>query len=68
MLTLKVAGMTRGHCVAAVSAAVSAVPGAGEVGVDLATGVVRAGGWPDLAAVQAAIADEGYEVVGAAEG
>ena len=68
MLTLKVSGMTCGHCVAAVSAAVSAVAGAGEVSVDLATGVVRAEGRPDRAAVRTAIADEGYEVVDAAEG
>ncbi len=67
MLTLKVAGMTCGHCVAAVSAAVSAVPGAGEVSADLITGVVRAEGRPDLAAVRTAVADEGYEVVDAAE-
>ena len=67
MLTLKVAGMTCGHCVAAVSAAVSAVPGAGKVSVDLATGVVRAEGRPDQEAVRAAVAGEGYEVVDAAE-
>ena len=68
MLTVRVAGMTCGHCTAAVGAAVSAVPGAGKVDVDLVTGVVRAEGRPDLAAVQAAIAGEGYEVVDAAEG
>ena len=68
MLTLEVAGMTCGHCVAAVSNAVAAVPGAGEVSVDLASGVVRAGGHPDEAAVRAAIADEGYEVLEARNG
>ena len=65
MLTLEVAGMTCGHCVAAVSGAVAGVPGAGEVSVDLAAGIVRAGGRPDEAAVRAAIAGEGYEVLSA---
>lgn len=68
MLTLEVAGMTCGHCAAAVGNAVAAVPGAGEVSVDLAAGVVRASGRPDEAAVRAAIADEGYDVLGAVAG
>ena len=68
MLTLEVAGMTCAHCVAAVSNAVAAVPGAGAVSIDLATGVVRADGHPDEAVVRAAIADEGYEVLSAVAG
>lgn len=68
MLTLEVAGMTCAHCVAAVSNAVAAVPGVGEVSVDLKTGIVRTGGTPDEAAVRAAIAEEGYEVVSAVAG
>ena len=62
MLNLKVAGMTCGHCVSAVSRAVGAVPGAGEVAVDLHRGEVTVGGDPDPAAVRAAIVEEGYEV------
>lgn len=67
MLVLEVAGMTCGHCVAAVRAAVAAVPGAGDVVVDLDTGVVRASGSPDEAAVRTAVAGEGYEVVRSAQ-
>ena len=62
MLSLKVSGMTCGHCVAAVSKAVGAVPGAGEVAVDLDRGQVTVQGNPDPGAVRDAIAEEGYEV------
>ena len=68
MLTLEVAGMTCGHCATAVGHAVAAVPGAGEVSVNLARGVVRADGQPDEAAVRAAIDAEGYKVVSAVAG
>lgn len=68
MLTLEVAGMTCGHCATAVGNAVAAVPGAGKVSVDLAAGIVRASGTPDEAAVRAAIADEGYDVLSIAAG
>jgi len=62
MLNLKVSGMTCGHCVSAVSRAVKAVPGAGDVVVDLRGGAVQVGGTPDPAAVRDAISAEGYEV------
>ena len=62
MIQLKVAGMTCGHCVAAVRQAVGGVPGARDVTVDLARGEVSVGGEPDIGAVRAAIAEEGYEV------
>ena len=62
MLTLNVTGMTCGHCVKAVTAAVRAVPGAGEVAVDLKHGTVSVQGSPDASAVRAAIAEEGYDV------
>ena len=62
MLNLKVSGMTCGHCVSAVKRAVRAVPGAGEVAVDLARGEVSVDGDPDPGAVRAAITEEGYEV------
>ncbi len=62
MMTLNVTGMTCDHCVKAVTQAVSAIPGAGAVVVDLDRGTVAVQGAPDVAAVRAAIVDEGYEV------
>ena len=62
MLQLKVTGMTCGHCVAAVTRALRAVPSAGEVQVDLDRGAVTVGGAPDPVAVRAAIEAEGYTV------
>jgi copper chaperone len=62
MLNLHVVGMTCEHCVHAVTRAVRSVPGAGEVTVDLVSGAVSVQGAPDVAAVRAAIEDEGYEV------
>ena len=62
MLRLSVSGMSCDHCVAAVTRAVRAVPGAAHVQVDLAGGEVTVGGDPDPAAVRAAIEDEGYGV------
>ncbi len=61
-LTLNVTGMTCDHCVKAVTHAVRAIPGAGAVVVDLARGTVAVQGTPDVAAVRAAIAEEGYDV------
>ncbi|MDQ2803452.1 MAG: cation transporter [Pseudomonadota bacterium] len=65
MLNLKVSGMTCGHCVAAVSKAVRAVPKVENVTVDLARGEVAVTGNPDPGAVRAAITEEGYEVLAA---
>ncbi len=62
MLTLTVTGMTCGHCVKAVTKAVRAVPGAGEVAVDLDRGIVTVQGTPDADAVRAAIVEEGYAI------
>jgi copper chaperone len=62
MLQLKVSGMTCGHCVAAITKAVQAVPSAGAVRVDLEHGDVMVEGEPDRAAVRAAIEAEGYTV------
>ncbi|MHB1304728.1 MAG: cation transporter [Acidiphilium sp.] len=62
MLTLKVSGMTCGHCVAAVTKAVNAVPMVEGVKVDLERGEVTVAGHPDAAAVRDAIVEEGYEV------
>lgn len=62
MLTLKVEGMSCGHCVRAVTEAVQEVaPGAG-VHVDLATGLVRVDGPAAPEAVARAIEDAGYRV------
>jgi copper chaperone len=63
VLQLKVSGMTCGHCVSAVTRAVSAVPAVEEVSVDLQRGEVSVRGTPDERAVRAAIIEEGYEVV-----
>ncbi len=61
MMIVNVTGMTCGHCVAAVTRAVSALPGVQKVAVDLAAGKVTVEGSPDRAAIQRAIAEEGYE-------
>jgi copper chaperone CopZ len=57
-----VEGMSCGHCVAAVSEEVGAVPGVGAVDVDLAAGrvSVRGEGFAD-GAVLAAVEEAGYE-------
>ena len=62
MLSMKVSGMTCGHCVSAVTKAVKAVPGADDVSVDLKNGHVTVTGNPDPGAVRRAIFEEGYEV------
>ena len=60
-----VAGMTCGQCAGAVSAEVGDVPGVSKVRVDLASGAVSvtSDGPLDDAAVRAAVAEAGYEVV-----
>jgi len=60
-----VAGMTCRHCVASVEEEVGEVAGVSAVSVDLASGrlVVSGPGFTD-AAVGAAVAEAGYEVVG----
>jgi copper chaperone len=61
-LVLEVSGMTCGHCVSAITSAVSALPGVTGVDVDLEAGSVRVEGTPDAASVTAAIEDAGYDV------
>ncbi|SBS77515.1 putative copper ion binding protein [uncultured Mycobacterium sp.] len=61
--TYKVQGMTCGHCVSTVKAAVASVPGAQDVEVDLATGTVTVTGAPSEQAVAQAISEAGYDVV-----
>jgi copper chaperone len=61
MVKLQVSGMTCGHCVAAVTRAVEALPGVQSVSVDRESGQVVVEGSPDKAALLAAITNEGYE-------
>lgn len=62
--TWTVTGMTCGHCVSSVTEEVSAVPGAREITVDLATGLLTVSSDEPLddAAVRAAVEEAGYEV------
>ena len=62
--TWTVTGMTCGHCVASVTEEVSAVPGAQDVTVDLATGLLTVDSPEPLddAAVRAAVEEAGYRV------
>jgi copper chaperone len=64
MLKLKVEGMTCGHCVGAVTAAVREIVPDAEVNVSLASGDVTVASEHVIPAekVAAAIADEGYNV------
>jgi copper chaperone len=61
-----VVGMTCGHCVSSVTEEVSQVPGVTDVDVDLATGglTVTSDAPVDDTAIQAAVEEAGYSVVG----
>ncbi len=63
--TYKVAGMTCGHCVSSVTAAISGLDGVEHVDVDLGAGVVRVKAMHGLerAVLAAAIDDAGFELV-----
>jgi copper chaperone len=65
-MVLEVHGMSCGHCVSAITAALSTLPGVAGVDVDLGGGTVRVSGAPDAALVTAAIEDAGYDVASAA--
>jgi copper ion binding protein len=65
-MVLEVRGMSCGHCVSAITSAVSALPGVAGVDVDLGAGTVRVSGTPDAVQVAAAIEDAGYDVASAA--
>jgi copper chaperone len=58
----EVRGMSCGHCVTAITSAVSALPGVTGVDVDLSGASVRVGGTVDETAVATAIEDAGYDV------
>lgn len=58
--------MSCAHCVAAITSAVTALPGVIGVEVDLAAATVRVEGTPVASAVASAIEDAGYDVAPAA--
>lgn len=62
----EVQGMSCAHCIAAITSAVTALPGVTAVDVDLAAARVRVDGTANPAAVTAAIEDAGYDVRSAA--
>jgi len=61
---LKVSGMTCGHCVKAATNAIQALDPTARVEVTLATGIVRADTTLSVAAVTAALAEEGFSPAG----
>ncbi|KRD19755.1 heavy metal transporter [Mycobacterium sp. Root265] len=61
-MVLEVQGMSCGHCVSAITAAVTPLAGVTSVDVDLAGGKVTVDGSADVGAVTAAIEDSGYDV------
>lgn len=61
MTTLKVEGMTCGHCVAAVKKALESVPGVAEARVDLDAGTAEVRGEAPLGALMSAVEAEGYK-------
>jgi len=64
MQRFTVTGMTCGHCVRAVTAAITDLDAAASVRIDLATGQVEVESGRPRAELAAAIVAEGYEVVG----
>jgi copper chaperone len=64
---LKIDGMTCGHCEKAVQKALAGVQGVEHVEVDLAAGSARVQGSADLAALVAAVQEEGFQAGAAAQ-
>jgi copper chaperone CopZ len=62
--TYAIKGMTCGHCVNAVTAELTALPGVRDVAVDLAAGTatVRSEAALDAESVRAAVDEAGYEL------
>lgn len=62
--TVKVTGMTCGHCVASVREEISEIPGVNAVDVDLATGTVtiESSRAVDPAAIKSAVEEAGYQL------
>ena len=65
-ITLKVTGMTCGHCVAAVTKALQEVPGVESADVSLEKGQAVVQGAADPTALIEAVKEEGYEAESAA--
>ncbi|WP_291318317.1 heavy-metal-associated domain-containing protein [Desulfonatronospira sp.] len=65
MTTIKIEGMSCGHCVKAVTDALNNIPGVSGVQVSLEHGQAEfnAGDDLDMAAVKKAVEDAGYKVV-----
>jgi len=61
MTKLNIPDMTCGHCKAAVEKAVASVDACAKVAVDLDTRTVEIDSSADLAAILAALKEEGYE-------
>lgn len=61
-MVIEVRGMSCAHCVAAITSAVTPLPGVTGVDVDLAASVVRIDGAANRDDVTAAIEDAGYDV------
>ena len=61
-VTLKIDGMTCGHCVKAVSAALEQIPGVAAVRVDLEHGRAEVDGEAEAERLMEAVRAEGYEV------
>ena len=66
MLTLKVEGMTCGHCAQTVAQAVEALPAVERALVDLKAGEVKVEGRAEEPAIRKAIEEAGYSVTGTA--
>nr|WP_276570142.1 heavy metal-associated domain-containing protein [Thiocystis violacea] len=59
---MRISGMSCQHCARAVKEALAAVVGAGEIEVDLASGIARVDGVADRDALVAAVTGAGYGV------
>lgn len=66
MVRLAVSGMTCGHCVGAVTAAIQRTVRGAQVSVDLREGRVEVSGTDDADVVREAIEEAGYRVIGQA--
>jgi len=61
--TIRIQGMSCGHCVRAVEAALKKLPGVQVVRVAVGEAVVETSGPPDLDELRRAVEAEGYQVV-----
>jgi copper chaperone len=68
MTSLKITGMTCGHCRQAVTEALESVDGVDAVRVDLERGSAEVDGSADVKALVAAVEEEGYQASPAGTG